>query len=83
MTTQSLPSERWLRVQSFPPMEAVTDAWAQLLDRRVAAKNDYANLDASILPLLAWEKQAIAYDPGGSEFNHREALRRNKELYLA
>lgn len=82
-----LPPARWQHFYSSPEFQVIrvmVDTMARTagqLDILAAAKTDYANVHASILPLLAWEQNALAYDPDGPESQRRRALGQNRRLH--
>ena len=82
MTTPALPEGRWIGVWSPPAMRAVADGYGVVVARSgdTAALNDYANIDVSILPFLAWQEHAFGYFIQGTESQRREALRQAREL---
>lgn len=80
MTT--LPPERWNGIWSPDPMRLLVDAWSGLLAQMTANRtNDFVGIDASLLPLLAWQNAASAYDPTGTEEARREALVRARQIH--
>ena len=84
--TQShrLPEERWNGIRTYPPMEIGVDKWTDIMAMRLAHPlNDYDNVDPSLLPLLAWQNGAVAFDPGGTEEQQRLALKNARRLSLA
>ena len=82
MTTPTLPAERWIGLWSPEPMRRLVDGFATAvaLSGDTAKITDYDAIAASILPFLAWQNHAVAYNPGGSESQRREALRCGREL---
>ena len=44
------------------------------------ALNDYDNVHESLLPYLAWQRNALAYDVNGTDRAKREAIKRAGEL---
>ena len=64
-------------------MRLLVDAWTALLVRMTAARpNDFVGIDESLLPLLAWQHAANAYDPTGTVGARREALSRAREIHV-
>ena len=79
----TLPAERWNGIWSPTPMRLLVDAMSQLLIQMTAARpNQWASIDASLLPLLAWQHAANAYDPTGTEPARREAIARAREVHV-
>ena len=77
----TLPDGRWQgiwfpRVAGREPfMQLMVDSLEPILRRHTAyPTNDYDNIDASLLPLLAWQLDAYGYDPTGGEVQGRRAL---------
>lgn len=77
----TLPSERWNGLGPEDPdvsvvvREVFVDAWSQVFDQiALAPINDYARVHVSLLPVLAWQRDALAFDPAGTEEQQRQAV---------
>ena len=78
----ALPENRWAGIFAPTPMRVLGDSITMVLGDRVARPtNDYAQIDASLLPFLAWQTQALGYDPDGTDAQHREALVQARRLH--
>ena len=63
-------------------MRVLGDSITEVLGDRVARPtNDYAQVDESLLPFLAWQTQALAFDPDGTVPQQREALVQARRLH--
>ena len=82
MTTPVLPENRWIGVWSPESMRRVVDGYGRVVAQSgdTAALNDYANIDVSILPFLAYQEHAYGYFIGGTESQRREALKMAREM---
>ena len=82
MTTPALPETRWIGVWSPESMRRVVDGYGRVVAQSgdTAALNDYANIDVSILPFLAYQERAYGYFIGGTESQRREALKMAREM---
>ena len=82
MTTPTLPEDRWIGIWSPEAMRRLADGYGVVVARSgdTAALNDYAEIDVSILPFLAYQEHAYAYFIGGTESQRREALKQAREL---
>ena len=82
MTTPALPENRWIGVWSPESMRRVVDGYGRVVAQSgdTAALNDYANIDVSILPFLAYQEHAYGYFIGGTESQRREALKMAREM---
>lgn len=78
----TLPVNRWNGIWSPAPMRELVDAISHVLgDRRATPTNDFAGVHESLLPILRWQLDALAYDPAGPETQRRRALALAKRLH--
>ena len=82
MSAPILPEERWQGLWSPTPMERLVDGYAQAVATSGATPplTDYADVDESLLPFLAWQSHAIGFYAEGSETQRREALHLARRL---
>ena len=72
----ALDPNRWdWSWQENTPRRILTDALADTMAGRQSRRlNDYQHVDPSILPFLAYQLNAIAFDTGGTDQSQRRAL---------
>ena len=82
MTTPALPENRWIGLWSPESMRRVVDGYGRVVAQSgdTAALNDYDDIDASILPFLAYQEHAYGFFIGGTESQRREALKLAREM---
>ena len=82
MTTPTLPEDRWIGIWAPESMRRAADGYGVVVARSgdTAALGDYDNIDASILPFLAYQENAFGYFINGTESQRREALRQARDL---
>ena len=82
MTAPILPENRWQGIWSPEPMERLVDGFAKAAATSGATSplNDYAHVARALLPFLAWQNRAIAFNPDGIESLQRSALAESREL---
>lgn len=76
-----LPADRWQGIwfprvgDNQPFMQAMIDGLEPTLRGYTAyPTNDFENIDATLLPILAWQNGAVAYDPEAAESAQRNVL---------
>ena len=83
MTQPRLPIERWNGYDVELSGQVIVDKWTPIMNSRLTYPlNDYQRQHKSLLPVLAWQNGAIAFDPGGTETQQRLALANAKRLNL-
>ena len=82
MTTPVLPEDRWIGIWAPESMRRTADGYGVVAAQSgdTAALNDYADVDVSVLPFLAYQEHAYGFFIGGVESQRREALRLAREL---
>lgn len=83
MTQPKLPIERWNGYDVRESGQLIVDKWTPIMHSRLTYPlNDFENQHSSMLPVLAWQNGAIAFDPGGTQRQQRLALANAKHLNL-
>ena len=80
-----LPDGRYGGIYAPPAYRALVDAMAEVVAglHPPTELTDYANLPEQLLPFVAWQLGAVAFDVGGTEYARRQALHRANELNAA
>ena len=74
------PEARWNGIWAPVPMQVVVDGASQMLNR-YHAYLDYDRCHPSVLPVLAWQEDAIAFDPDAPVPRQRVALKQARRLH--
>ena len=82
MTAPVLPEGRWQGLWSPPPLERLVDGYAvaAAISGATSPLTDYAHVARAVLPFLAWQNRAFAYNPSSIASLQRSALAGAREL---